>query len=80
MSLVVPLVDRLVASGSELKEGQCFGYTHPPIVGGEYEPPNIRVKAVEEYIPFLGYLYEQIKDLPNGSKIELRIEPLKPGE
>jgi len=51
---MVPLVDRLVTSGYELKEGQCFGYTHPPIAGGEYEPPNIRVKPLKNIFRFSG--------------------------
>lgn len=73
--LMAPLVDRLVGSGEALKEGQCFGFTFSPIVGGEYAPPNIRIKTIEEYIPFLGEFYEQIKDLPDGAKIKINIEP-----
>lgn len=71
--LLIPLVDKLRAIDLKLQIGQCFGYKLLPILGGSYSLDNIAVKSVGEYYAFLGDIYKQIRDLPDGTKIEFKI-------
>jgi hypothetical protein len=69
--LMIPLVDRLVSLGIALKQFQCYGYKQLPILGGTYTPDNIVPKTIKEYYPFLGDIYKQIKNLPDGTKVQI---------
>ena len=69
--LMVPLVDECRAAGLDLGPGQCYGFAHPTVIGGEYELENVRVKTLAEYAHFLAGMHDQIRDLPDGAKIEL---------
>ena len=42
----------------------------PSILGGEYNADNIGTISQQELISFSGYLAKEIKDLPDGAKIE----------
>ena len=42
----------------------------PSILGGEYNANNIGTISQQELISFSGYLAKEIKDLPDGAKIE----------
>ncbi|QMU61672.1 MAG: DUF1851 domain-containing protein [Gammaproteobacteria bacterium] len=71
--LYIPLVDKLVSSEVHLQESECYGFIKPPVVGGDYTLENIKPISVSDYISYLGTFYEQIRDLPDGAKIEFRV-------
>ena len=67
--LLLPLVDRCVAAGMALGPQQCFGYRMPPMLGGEYAVENIEPTALERHYTLLGQVWEQVKDLPAGTRV-----------
>jgi hypothetical protein len=67
------LVDRMVNSGMVLEAKQCYGFKISPVLGGSYELDNIAVFPIAEYIRSMGYLHEQLKNLPDGSGVELKV-------
>ena len=69
--LMIPLVDEAVAAGMELGPGECYGFAHPTVIGGEYDLENTVVRELVEYAHFLAGMHDQIRDLPDGTKIEL---------
>ncbi len=68
--LMIPLIDRLVAAGVILSPGQCYAFVQLPVLGGSYGIENVRPVGVEERIAFLGDVYRQIVDLPQGAKVK----------
>lgn len=56
-----------------LEEGRKYCLVTPGILGGEYGISNIRTAPLVEIIRFSGMLGDQIKDLPEGAQIELKV-------
>lgn len=73
--LMIPLVDRLVAAGMHLSTGRCYGFRTPPVLGGPYTVENTAIISTEEHLRFCGSLHEQIRDIPDGGKVILRVQP-----
>jgi hypothetical protein len=71
--LMIPLVDRLVASGLTLKAGQCYGYKIPPVMGGGYTVENSGVLPIREQFGVCASIQNQIKDLPEGTPVVLKV-------
>ncbi len=71
--LMIPLVDRLTATGIKLKKGECYSYREPPILGGDYTVENTCVVPVADHYAMFGSIHEQIKDVPDGGEIEIKI-------
>lgn len=69
--LMIPLVDKLVASGKLLKPGYCYGYMQSPVLGGDYTDENTIVIPIAEQYGVNGSIHEQVKNLPDGSKVTL---------
>jgi len=70
-------MDAIVAEAKEslgeLADGQKYALIIPGVLDGDYGGENLKIAAIEEIISFAGDLGKQIKDLPDGSKIELKI-------
>ena len=77
--LLIPLVDELVAAGKTLEPGQCYGYLLSPVLGGDYTVANTIVLPIHEHYGVNASLHEQIKDLPDGTPVRIKIEK-PPGE
>jgi hypothetical protein len=58
-----------------LPEGRCYCLKMPAVVGGSYDVANMETISLDELISFSGYFAEQIKDLPDGSQIQIEIVP-----
>ena len=71
--LLIPLVDELVAAGLRLGPGECYGFKQPPILGGDYVLSNVAVCSLREHLSFLADLHHQIKDLPDGQQVTVRL-------
>jgi hypothetical protein len=72
--LMIPLVDRLVASGILLRPGECYGLRRPPVLGGTYSVDNIAVLPINDYYAAYGVIHRQISDLPDGSQVVIKIQ------
>jgi len=66
---LVELVAELKKGGMELTENMLYGYKKLPVLGGEYEPENFELTDIEVHFELSGQIHKQIKDLPDGAKI-----------
>ncbi len=54
--------------------GQCYGLTILPVfVGGRYESGNVYVLPAREWLSLTGSLHEQIRDVPDGGKVQIKV-------
>jgi hypothetical protein len=67
------LVEQAKESLGELSEGRKYCLVIPGALGGEYGISNIKTAQLIELIRFSGDLAKQIKDLPDGAEIKLRV-------
>jgi len=67
------LVDECRAAGKVLSEGQCYAFTTPPVLGGDYTEENVWVAPWQEWFSFTADLFHQIKDLPDGAQVHLKV-------
>jgi hypothetical protein len=72
--LMIPLVDRLVAAGIHLQPGQCYSLLIPPILGGDYTIENTVVLSITEHYGVYGSYHEQLRGVPNGTKVAIKVE------
>jgi hypothetical protein len=72
--LMIPLVDKLVANGITLAAAQCYSYKHPPVLGGAYTVENTCVVPIAQHLGAHGSIHNQIKDVPDGSKVVIQIK------
>lgn len=70
---MIPLVNRLVAGGKILKEGECYAFTQIPILGGDYVIENIVIRTVEFQYAAMGLIFEQIEGVPDGTNVSFHI-------
>ncbi|WP_018615973.1 T6SS immunity protein Tdi1 domain-containing protein [Segetibacter koreensis] len=68
------LVEKLLATGKTLKENQVYSYKKLPVIGGEYTVDNIEPTDMSVHFAFSGQICEHIKDLPNGTKVNIKVE------
>ena len=59
----------------ELEEGQKYTLVIPGALDGDYDGDNMKIASIEDIIRTSGALGQQIKDLPDGSKIEFATTP-----
>jgi hypothetical protein len=72
--LMMKLIDRLVDAGLTLREGQCYSYKQPPILGGDYTVENTCVLPISEHYSAYASIHDQIKHLPNGTQVVIRVK------
>lgn len=70
----VPLVDKLKSAGINLNDGQCYGFKKPLVFGGNYTIDNIAPFNISDCISAYGSIHRQIKDLPDGSQVAIKID------
>lgn len=63
------LVLLLRERGILLREGECYSYKVPPVVGGKIEPDNIIPLLHMVHQAVLAQLHERIRGLPPGARI-----------
>ena len=61
----------LQSKGWKLRELECFTYTMPIVV--KEGPHKLCTMNVYEAVGFLGDFHRQVKDLPDGAKIQLKV-------
>lgn len=67
--LMIPLVDEIFNAGIHLKQGECYGFSMPTIVGGEYVLSNVAVFLICGYLAGCGKLHDQLKNVPDGEQV-----------
>ena len=67
------LVEQATAEYGPLEAGHKFHLTIPGVLGGEYAVSNIKPVPVTEQIRFSGSIGKQIKELPEGAEIQLKV-------
>ncbi len=72
--LMIPLVNQLVAAGLRLGPGECYSYKQPPVLGGDYTVENSAILPIAEHFGFYGSIHDQIRDVPDGTPVELRFD------
>lgn len=70
---MIDLTTQLRLSDKKLKYGQIYSYYKLPIIGGAYTVDNFAPLSIEEHFSYLGDIHKQIKDLPDGTKVEIKI-------
>ncbi len=71
---LVELVAALKREGMQLIPGKLYGYKKLPVMGGEYAPENFVLTDIEVHFQLAGQIHEQIKDLPDGTTIEIKVK------
>ena len=56
-----------------LEKGKKYHLVYPAVLGGKYSIDNIKIVPLYEQINFSGDIGKQIKDLPDGSQIKLKV-------
>ena len=56
-----------------LTNGQKYCLVTPGVLGGEYAISNIKTVPLIELIRFSGHVAKEIKDLPDGAQIQLKV-------
>ncbi|HEX4797252.1 MAG TPA: T6SS immunity protein Tdi1 domain-containing protein, partial [Humisphaera sp.] len=72
--LMIPLIDQLVTSGLTLREGQCYSYKQPPVLGGAYTVENTCVLPIQKHYGAYASIHSQIKDLPDGMQVVINVK------
>ncbi|WP_276371087.1 T6SS immunity protein Tdi1 domain-containing protein [Chryseolinea sp. H1M3-3] len=70
---MINLTTDLRLSDKKLKDGQLYSYKKLPILGGEYTVENFAPMDIEAHFRFTGYIHKQIKNLPDGAEIEIKL-------
>lgn len=69
------ILNAVLSTGAFLSPGQCFGYKLLPILGGTFTTENIVPLNAREWYGFSGTVHQQIKDVPDGGKIQFEWVP-----
>jgi hypothetical protein len=70
---MIGLVKQIKETGLELVEGKLYGYKKLPIIGGEYKPENFELTSIEVHFSLSGQILRQLKDLPDGTNIQIKV-------
>jgi hypothetical protein len=65
----VEMVGDLIKNSVTLKSGEIYSFKKPPALGGDYVLTNIEPTDIEVHFSISGQIHEQIKDLPEGTRI-----------
>ncbi|MBN8446839.1 MAG: DUF1851 domain-containing protein [Gammaproteobacteria bacterium] len=68
---LISLVDECAEAGMSLSVDQCYTFKLAPVFGGQYSIENIEVGDLEVNYSLLGQTHDQIKDLPDGSTVNI---------
>ena len=68
------LIEQLLTAGMTLNEIEVYSYKKLPVIGGEYSVDNIEQTDMSVHFAICGQICEQIKDLPDGTKVNIKYE------
>ena len=67
------IVTAYLKAGLLPEDGQCYGYKEQLVTRGSLKPENVYLATTSQYISFMGDFHHQIKDLPDGTKVRLKV-------
>jgi hypothetical protein len=70
---MAPIVAEAKKRLGPLKAGYKYSLVIPGILGGEYTGKNLQSVPFEEVIRFSGKVGLQVKDLPDGAEVDLKV-------
>ena len=70
---LIDLTTQLRNSDKKLKDGQLYSYKKLPIMGGDYTVDNFAPLNIVEHFGYTGDIHKQIKDLPDGTRVQIKI-------
>jgi hypothetical protein len=70
---MVTLVAQAKQALGPLPEGRKYHLVIPGVLGGEYAVSNVKTVPLVELVRLSGDIGHQIKDLPDGAHIELKV-------
>ena len=73
--LLLPVVHAFEERHGALGSSECLGFTTLPIFGGSYTVENRYRLAVKEHASFTGDVHRQLRDLPDGTAVRIKIVP-----
>lgn len=65
------LADECRGAGKMLNEEECYAFIVPPVLGGGYTVENVWVAPRREWFSVTADLFQQIKNLPDGSHVKI---------
>jgi hypothetical protein len=68
-----PIVDDAIRLLGPLSPGRKFCLKMPAVLGGSYDPSNFSTLSLLELISFSGETARQVKDLPDGAEVNIKI-------
>jgi hypothetical protein len=68
------LINELIEAGKIIKENEVYSYKILPVIGGEYNVDNIEPTDISVHFAMSGQICEQIKDLPDGTKVRIKVK------
>ena len=69
------LVEQLISNGKTLNENEVYSFKKMPALGGEYSVDNLEVTDISVHFGLTGDIAKQIKDLPDGTKVNFKVVP-----
>jgi hypothetical protein len=69
------LIEQLITNGKTLKENEVYSFKKLPALGGEYSVENLEIIDISVHFGLTGNIAEQIKDLPDGTKVNFKVAP-----
>lgn len=67
------LVGQATQKLGALKDGYKYYLVVPGVLGGEYAASNIKAAPLAEIVRLSGHIGKQIRDLPDGAEIQLKV-------
>jgi hypothetical protein len=67
------LVELATSALGPAPKGKCFCLKVPAVLGGEYGEENLATISVAELLAVSGDIARQVKDLPDGAHVELKV-------
>lgn len=68
------LVEELIKSGKTLKENEVYSFRQMPVLGGDYSIGNLEPTDISVHFSLTGQIAEKIKDLPDGTTVNIKIQ------
>jgi hypothetical protein len=67
------MVEKLIGNGKVLGKDQVYSFKKIPVIGGDYSLDNIEPTDLNVHFALSGQICEQIKDLPDGTPVKIKI-------
>ena len=74
------IVDGQAALGMRPGPNECLSFRRLPVLGGQLDPDNLEKCSIPVHFSIAGQIHRQIKNLPPGTPIDIKIEAPKFGK